>query len=101
MPSKEELRGHPQVYHRYSQVLHDLSMGPDRILRYTAQKFMGQTDRFLVPKDKKLDVFRMAHEIPSSGHFGIHITAALALRHFWYPDLNADIRNRIKKNLIH
>ncbi len=53
-----------------------------------------------MPEDKKLDVFRMVHEIPSSGHFGIHATAALALRHFWYPGLNADIRNRIKSSVV-
>ncbi|MCP3661926.1 MAG: hypothetical protein GY696_05415 [Gammaproteobacteria bacterium] len=61
---------------------------------------MGQTDCFLVPEDKKFDVFRMAHEIPSSGHFRIHATAVLALLHFWYPGLNTDIRNRIKSCMV-
>ena len=62
--------------------------------------FAGQTDRILVPEDKKFDMFRMAHEILSSGHFGIHATAAMALRHFWYPGLNADIRNRIQACVV-
>ncbi|MCP3666294.1 MAG: transposase family protein [Gammaproteobacteria bacterium] len=61
---------------------------------------MGRTDQILVPEDKKFDVFRMAHEIPSSGHFGIHATATLALRHFWYSGLNTDIRNRIKACVV-
>ncbi|MCP3664723.1 MAG: transposase family protein, partial [Gammaproteobacteria bacterium] len=51
-------------------------------------------------EDKKFDVFRMAHDIPSSGHFGIHATTAMALQHFWYPGLNADIRNRIRACLV-
>ena len=88
------------MYHRYTQVLHYLTMGADRILKCTADTFLGQTDRYLVPEDKKLEVFRMVHEIPSAGHFGIHATAALALRHFWYPGLNADIRNRIKSCVV-
>ena len=45
-------------------------------------------------------MFRIAHEIPSAGHFGIHATAALALRHFWYPGLNADIKNRIRACVV-
>ena len=88
------------MYHRYAQVLHYLTVGPDRILKYTADTFLGQTDHYLVPEDKKLEVFRMVHEIPSAGHFGIHATAALALRHFWYPGLNTDIRNRIKSCVV-
>ncbi|MCP3663456.1 MAG: hypothetical protein GY696_13360, partial [Gammaproteobacteria bacterium] len=99
-PSKDALRGRPQVYHRYAQVLHEISIGPDQILRYTANTFAGWTDRILVPEEKKFDVFRMAHDIPSSGHFGIHATAAMALRHFWYPGLNADIRNRIRACVV-
>ncbi len=55
---------------------------------------MGRTE------DKKFDVFRMAHEIPSAGHFGIHATAAMALRHFWYPGLNADIKNQIRACVV-
>ncbi|MCP3663364.1 MAG: transposase family protein [Gammaproteobacteria bacterium] len=53
-----------------------------------------------MPENKKMEVFQMVHEIPSAGHFGIHATSALALRHFWYPDLNADIRNRIKSCVV-
>ena len=33
IPNKETLRGRPQVYHRYAHVLHELSIGPDQILR--------------------------------------------------------------------
>ena len=99
-PSKEKLRGRPQVYHCYAQVPHSLTMGADRILKYMADTFLGQTDRYLVPEDKKMEVFQMVHEISSAGHFGIHATAALALRHFWYPGLNADIRIRIKSCVV-
>ncbi len=94
------MRGRPQVYHRYAHVLHEISIGPDQLLRYEANTLAGRTDRILVPEEKKFDVFRMAHDIPSSGHFGIHATAAMALRHFWYPGLNADIRNRIRACVV-
>ncbi len=66
IPNKETLRGRPKVYHWYAHVLHKLSIGPDQILRYTANTFAGQTDQILVPEEKKFDMFRMAHLIPSS-----------------------------------
>ena len=37
-PNKEALRGRPQVYHRYAHVLHEITIGPDQILRYTADR---------------------------------------------------------------
>ena len=57
----------------------ELDHGPDRILKYRADTFLGQTDRYLVPEDKKLEVFQMVHEIPSVGHFGIHAGLAAFL----------------------
>ncbi|MCP3662677.1 MAG: transposase family protein, partial [Gammaproteobacteria bacterium] len=81
-------------------VLHEITIEPDQILWYTANTFAEQTNRILVPEDKKFDVFRMAHDTPSSGHFGIHATATMALRHFWYSGLNADIRNRTRACVV-
>ncbi|MCP3661264.1 MAG: hypothetical protein GY696_02020 [Gammaproteobacteria bacterium] len=49
IPSKETLRGRPQAYHRYAQVLHELYIGPDRILRYIAGP--GQAPTCQVPTD--------------------------------------------------
>ncbi|MCP3664421.1 MAG: hypothetical protein GY696_18350 [Gammaproteobacteria bacterium] len=99
-PSREELRGQPQVYHCYAQVLRNLIMGEDQILKYRAETFMGKTDHYLVPEDKKLEVFQMVHEIPRAGHFGIKATAAMALQHFWYPGLIADIRIQVNSCVV-
>ncbi|MCP4993462.1 MAG: DDE-type integrase/transposase/recombinase [Gammaproteobacteria bacterium] len=100
-PSRAEIRGKALVYHKYAHVYNALSKGEDQVLRYYIKTFLDETrERYLVPDSKKEEVFQMVHCAPGAGHFGINATTALALRHFWYPGIQADIRARVKTCIV-
>lgn len=50
----------------------------------------------VIPETMKQSVLEQAHDVPSSGHFGIKRTLDTIRRRFWWPTLDQDVRHYVR-----
>ena len=96
-PTKEELRGKPELLKAYAQQLDLLKLHDDTLYHV---KTFGQIQekpvwRIVVPESKYLAMFKAVHEDSISGHFGEHATDLKAKTKFYFPGIVTFIKRQV------
>lgn len=89
----------PSLHPSWTRCRHPLSIGiVDGLVCRVVRTPERQLVQVMVPFDKaiRLDVLRIAHDVPMSGHSGIMKTTHRLLSHFYWPGITSDLKRYIK-----
>lgn len=96
----------------YTKMLHEVERAPlkyinwrisnGKLYKYVKQKYSdlsGESDcwKQVVPKDKRRQIIGEAHDPPLAGHLGIYKTYSRIMQKYYWPKLQSDVVNYIKK----